>query len=229
MLIAARNSFLMGAKLPYDSEVEYLQGDGASGVLVPGSFTGGGQIDISYYRGTLNTEDIFGQRLIGGANSQSLALRHNRNNDRLSSQNVAYYVSPYAVGSPWFSTSTSGQQLSRLLRVIVDIDARRVTWFDGSTSSMGSWSALPASSALGIFGLANASGTGFYSYSAVKICAFAISANGVLVRDFIPVRVGSGSSAVGYLYDRANPTGGPLGNGLYPNSGTGAFVIGPDK
>lgn len=45
---------------------------------------------------------------------------------------------------------------------------------------------------------------------------------------FIPVRVGSGANAVGYLYDKANPTGGPLGNGLYPNSGTGAFVIGPD-
>jgi hypothetical protein len=49
-----------------------------------------------------------------------------------------------------------------------------------------------------------------------------------LVRDLIPVRVGSGSSAVGYLYDKANPTGGPLGNGLYGNSGSGAFVIGPD-
>lgn len=55
-----------------------------------------------------------------------------------------------------------------------------------------------------------------------------LDANGVLVRDFIPVRVGSGANAVGYLYDKANPTGGPLGNGLYPNSGTGAFVIGPD-
>jgi len=52
---------------------------------------------------------------------------------------------------------------------------------------------------------------------------------GALVRDYIPVRVGSGANAVGYLYDRANPTGGPLGNGLYPNSGSGAFVVGPDK
>lgn len=49
--------------------------------------------------------------------------------------------------------------------------------------------------------------------------------NGVLVRDLIPVRVGQ----TGYMYDRANPTGGPLGNGLYPNAGAGAFVLGPDK
>ena len=47
--------------------------------------------------------------------------------------------------------------------------------------------------------------------------------------DFIFVRVGPRENPVGYMYDRANPTGGPLGNGLYPNAGTGAFIIGPDK
>ena len=66
------------------------------------------------------------------------------------------------------------------------------------------------------------------SYSEIKLASLEIRVSGVLVRDFIPVRVGSGANAVGYLYDRANPTGGPRGNGLYPNSGSGAFVIGPD-
>lgn len=46
-----------------------------------------------------------------------------------------------------------------------------------------------------------------------------------LVRDYIPVRIGT----TGYLYDRANPTGGPNGNGLYGNAGTGSFTLGPDK
>lgn len=64
---------------------------------------------------------------------------------------------------------------------------------------------------------------------ACKVYYFrAYHSNGVIVRDYIPVRVGSGANAVGYLYDRANPTGGPLGNGLYPNAGTGSFIIGPD-
>lgn len=62
----------------------------------------------------------------------------------------------------------------------------------------------------------------------MRLYACAIYNGGTIVRDYIPVRVGSGSSAVGYLYDRANPAGGPLGNGLYGNSGTGAFVVGPD-
>ena len=58
-----------------------------------------------------------------------------------------------------------------------------------------------------------------------KTRTFKITIEGVLVRDFISVRIGT----TGYFYDKANPTGGPLGNGLYPNSGTGDFVLGPDK
>ena len=42
------------------------------------------------------------------------------------------------------------------------------------------------------------------------------------VCDFIPVRVGSGANAVGYLYDRVSGE-------LFGNMGSGAFVIGPDK
>ena len=66
---------------------------------------------------------------------------------------------------------------------------------------------------------------------------FRIVSGSTTLRDLIPVRVGSGSSAVGYLYDRANPTGGPLGNGLYGNAADGqggvtgfpANCVGPDK
>ena len=42
--------------------------------------------------------------------------------------------------------------------------------------------------------------------------------NGVLVRDYIPVRKGT----VGYMYDRVSGR-------LFGNAGTGSFVIGPDK
>lgn len=53
-------------------------------------------------------------------------------------------------------------------------------------------------------------------------CAFAVysarlTVNGVLVRDFIPVRVGT----VGYLYDKVS-------NKLYGNAGTGDFICGGD-
>lgn len=44
--------------------------------------------------------------------------------------------------------------------------------------------------------------------------------DGILVRDFIPVRVGN----VGYMYDRVSGEYLPYGN-----KGTGSFVLGPDK
>lgn len=51
-----------------------------------------------------------------------------------------------------------------------------------------------------------------------EIYSFQILVNGTLVRDFIPVRVGT----TGYLYDRASGT-------LFGNAGTGNFTLGPDK
>lgn len=54
-----------------------------------------------------------------------------------------------------------------------------------------------------------------------KIFGAQIGLNSVLVRDFIPVRVGSGAFAVGYFYDRVSGE-------LFGNAGTGAFVIGSD-
>ena len=54
-----------------------------------------------------------------------------------------------------------------------------------------------------------------------RIFSCAITSNNILVRSFVPVRVGSGANAVGYMYDRVT-------HKLFGNQGTGAFVIGPD-
>ena len=54
-------------------------------------------------------------------------------------------------------------------------------------------------------------------YCKFRMCACKIYVNGVLVRDYIPVRVGT----VGYLYDRVTRR-------LFGNAGTGAFTLGPD-
>ena len=59
-------------------------------------------------------------------------------------------------------------------------------------------------------------GTATYPVSA-KIYSCRIWENNTLVRDFIPVRIGT----VGYLYDE-------IGGGLYGNSVTGDFVLGAD-
>ena len=51
-----------------------------------------------------------------------------------------------------------------------------------------------------------------------KVFSLRIFDTGTLVRDFIPVRVGT----TGYLYDRAS-------GALFGNDGTGSFGVGPDK
>ena len=51
-----------------------------------------------------------------------------------------------------------------------------------------------------------------------RIASCKIYRSSALVRDYIPVRVGM----VGYMYDRVSGQ-------LFGNSGTGAFIIGPDK
>jgi hypothetical protein len=53
--------------------------------------------------------------------------------------------------------------------------------------------------------------------SASKLYNFKDYFNNVLVRDFIPVRIGT----TGYLYDKVQGK-------LYGNSGTGSFTLGPD-
>ena len=52
----------------------------------------------------------------------------------------------------------------------------------------------------------------------LRISFFKAWSNGDLIRDLIPVRVGT----VGYMYDRVSGE-------LFGNAGTGAFIVGPDK
>lgn len=59
----------------------------------------------------------------------------------------------------------------------------------------------------------------------VRLYSLSISKSGALARDLVPVRVGT----AGYLYDRANPTGGPSGNGLYGSATGTPLVAGPDE
>jgi len=55
-------------------------------------------------------------------------------------------------------------------------------------------------------------------YSHLKLYYCKIFDNGIIVRDYIPVRVGT----TGYMYDKVSGK-------LFGNNGTGAFILGPDK
>jgi hypothetical protein len=98
---------------------------------------------------------------------------------------------------------------------IVTFDNTSVTYIGGYTSGQASIPNLP----LYIFAVNSAGIPIIAPYSvAEKIGGFKIEKNGVLVCDFIPVRIGT----EGAMYDRVSGQ-------LFRNAGTGAFTIGPDK
>jgi hypothetical protein len=215
MMIAARNAFLMGgAKLPYDAEVEYLESTGTqyidTGVVPNGAM----DIDITYSVTAFtpsNNIALYGCVASGRGFFGGLA--------RYGTDNANVYFVNY-VDSPV-------QGLS------FEFSTQYRDWTDGTTyhhnnQAVTVMAQTATSLSMSVCARRSASGV-IERIGTMRVYACLIYSSGVLVRDFIPVRVGNGSSAVGYLYDRANPTGGPLGNGLYPNAGTGAFVIGPDK
>ena len=115
--------------------------------------------------------------------------------------------------------STSGAKIATLDGVEIATD----TGTDSTTESQ--------DSAIVVF---NANLNGQYNSYTSKIRIFSFSAtdtrtNEKLV-DLWPVRfTNDQNQSEGAMYDRAHPTGGTLGNGLYPNLGTGAFTIGADK
>ena len=90
-------------------------------------------------------------------------------------------------------------------------------WFvDGEITKTSS--TLDGSLTLALFGRNN-NGVSQASKHPIRVKRLSLFDNkSSLVADFIPVRVGT----VGYLYDRVSGQ-------LLGNSGTGAFVIGPDK
>jgi hypothetical protein len=99
-------------------------------------------------------------------------------------------------------------------------------WSAGSASGTASGTPFASANTIPIFARRKV-GTVYYAdYPAtMRLYLFKIWRGQTLVRDFAPVRVGT----VGYLYDRANPTGGPLGNGLYGSETATPLVAGPDK
>ena len=215
MMIAARNAFLMGgAKLPYDAEVEYLESTGTQYIDTGVIFTPTSAVAMRIAYTHISTSDTDAQHngFTKGSDSGNFRIIFGQNSE---------HNHIYAAALTKYITADTA-----LHTFAVDLVSRTAR-IDTSSSSISGSLTGGFTRSFYIFARNTDGVANLFCHERVYAATFL--ENGVLVRDFIPVRVGSGSSAVGCLYDRANPTGGPLGNGLYPNAGTGAFVIGPDK
>ena len=167
------------APLPYDSKIEYLEGDGL-GYINTGIQTGGDIIvKMSLYKTSLNVGKwCFGGCSSIGSNMFGVYHRNTSFDIRFGYRN-SYYIGPLYADLP----------------DVVDIEVGNGIFKVAGTSVSYTLATFTGTYGIIIFGL-NAS-TKYLS--SVKIKSFYIK-KGSLEMDMIPVRVGT----VGYMYDRVS-------------------------
>jgi hypothetical protein len=194
-----------GSSLPYDAEVEYLQSDGAqyinTGVVLTKSYT------IIVDCAVISAASTY-PTVLGALNSSNFSCP------------LVYDTSghPYVqVGgsNSYAYLYTSSYFGSNIIHYVCRGDGSYQYLSNGVKVVNKSYSG--SLSTLSMYLLARNSNGNAANFAVAKIGRTSINVGGVLLRDYIPVRVGQ----VGYMYDRVSKT-------LFGNSGTGSFTLGPD-
>ena len=189
--------------VPYDAEVEYLESTGTQWIDTGISAQSGlsAEYDIRLNQSGLNG--------IGGYYSaaKSLYLGLVR-----ASGNIGY-----AYGYQAVQESSFAPIVGRFYKVAVSmLDVAQSITIDGQTIiSTSFYYYFNDGGKIYLFAINNNAGADVMSNISLKTVK--IYLQNTLVRDLIPVRVGT----VGYMYDRVTKR-------LFGNQGTGAFTIGPD-
>lgn len=199
--------------LPYDAEVEYVESTGAqyvdTGMLVSdlGAISATVQIPDAASMSSGNVIIMSARARAGAYTSLRVQCRYaNAIYADAASGRILVGVTPNIATSSVFSVRAASDSFV----VSGDVSgSASVSGFDGQRTLL-----LLRDAVNGDLG------------ATCRLYAFSYErAGGALVRDFVPVRVGT----AGFLYDRANPTGGPSGNGLYGSATSTPLVAGPDK
>ena len=184
----------MMKQLPYDAEVEYLESTMTQWVDTGYVLSASDRIVVQAY---FQTDDNYGGRVLLGVVNPKLWITTGL--CRFNDENSASINKLRKLGA-WNSIS---------------IDKDYCTC-NGTAVHMSKGTFLDNSLSLWLFRANTASEA--WGKTNGRIASCKIYRSSVLVRDFIPVRVGT----VGYMYDRVSGE-------LFGNAGTGDFVIGPDK
>lgn len=190
--------------LPYDAVIEYLQSTGTQYIDTQIKYSSSNKYNIScdvvYVSGS--TGSTFNGWDAGGA----FGLYKNACADGSTTGIISNGINKFLSLNLRINSETS----SKTLTYIIDGDSQyAVNRVHGS---------LPSYSGNGGYILFACYSTNSVSYHIKeKLYRVRIDVNNIVVRDYIPVRVGQ----VGYLYDKVSGT-------LFGNSGTGNFILGPD-
>ena len=191
MLINLRNALMAGKRLPYDNEIEYLESTGTAWIDTGEKIYDDTSVTVTMY----NDQSTETATYFFGSDSSTERFYFREYQGKAS----------FSTGGWWQNTS-----ISIVGTHTVELTNNSIT-VDGVSSSRPGTSKTGAGKLL-LFKAGTYAITGGF-----RIFSCQIYQNGILVRDFIPVRKGT----VGYLYDRVT-------GALFGNAGTGDFVIGPD-
>lgn len=205
MQIANRESFAAAARkrLPYDSRVEYLQSSGTQYVdtgVVPNTSTGC-SIRFGRYASSVTTYVPIGSRTSG-------------ENDR-------WWINPNSMPADglvvFFGRGAAYQQnwthaLNTMYTATMNFQGNELFTFD--VHSVRAQGTLTGTWPIWLFG-ANVSGSLSLSPSGIRIASCKLTQGSAVVRDYIPVRVGT----TGEMYD--------LISGTFATR-VGTFIVGPD-
>lgn len=192
---------IVAEAMPYDAEVEYLESDGNA--YVDTGFTHNQdtrfvcRLNIPSDIGTW--KNPFGS--YGGASGSNKFLCGEVNGSKK-------LATRYAGSYHAFNISADGDHTFDLNKNVHKVDNTTYTYTSNSFAS--SYDTI-------LFGVTDYSGN-ISVVLGIKIYYFKIYDNGVLVRDYIPVR----KNGVGYMYDKVRGE-------LFGNLGAGNFTFGPDK
>lgn len=200
-------SFLLGAKtyvqdLPYDAEVEYLQGDGNSYISTGVSCVYADTVTVFVFNDFRNTSY---RELCGCDNTFLIHSYYQSNPDRVLHRCVSQWDSGYVIMTNGFGQWSKVQMN----------EGGACCWINDGEYSAGNQSTKFTQSPSNTFNVFTAQKTSFFIG---KIGPVSINRSETTVLDLIPVR----KDGVGYMYDRVSGE-------LFGNAGTGSFVIGPDK
>lgn len=191
-----------GKSLPYDAEIEYLESSGTQYIDTLYKPSNNSEFDICFYwTASVSGESDITQQCLFGLNDNGIWANVMGN---YSSSSELY----------WADCANVGAGLVRNQVCNVSLKGNVITRPDGATYTVSkTYSALYMN--LYLF-CRNQYGPTRYCNGA-RIYYAKFWENGTLVRDFIPVRVGT----TGYLYDKVSKQ-------LFANAGTGDFILGPD-
>ena len=204
--------------LPYDAEVEYIESTGTQWIdtgVYPGN-SDSFSINISgRWIKNNTTEGVFASFY----KASGLGLN-------LSCTSIRMYV--------YTSSQTNITETAGDFTLAINFTGSALTATINGRAISAGWDANLKGSNLPLYLWNRPDTLARPSRSGSRIYSMSVYTNGVLVRDFQPVRVGSGANAVGCLYDKLgtggmNPDGTARNDGLYFNRGSGAFVVGPDN